>query len=65
MSSPGNYTVGWICALDTEFTAARLMLDKEHDGPEYVSIGDPNSYALDEIGKHRWLSLRFLPGNME
>ncbi|RYP31088.1 hypothetical protein DL767_005932 [Monosporascus sp. MG133] len=48
----GDYTVGWICAITTEYVAARAFLDKEHGRPEYQSPNDNNDYTLGEIGKH-------------
>ncbi|KAH0593452.1 hypothetical protein MHUMG1_08910 [Metarhizium humberi] len=29
-----DYTVGWICAITTEYIAAQEFLDEEHEGPE-------------------------------
>ena len=29
------YTVGWICAITTEYVAAQAFLDEKHDGPQY------------------------------
>lgn len=52
MSDSNNYVVGWICAITTEYVAARAFLDEEHDGPEYLSHGDNNDYTLGRIGKH-------------
>lgn len=52
MSDPNIYTVGWICAISTEFVAAKEFLDQYHEGPEYVSRNDNNTYALGRIGKH-------------
>ncbi|KAH7187396.1 hypothetical protein DER44DRAFT_130688 [Fusarium oxysporum] len=52
MSNPHKYTVGWICAIATEYLAAQLFLDEEHDGPEFVSANDSNNYTLGKIGKH-------------
>lgn len=52
MSDSRNYTVGWICALETEYVAAQSFLDEEHKGPEYVSPHDNNDYTLGKIGKH-------------
>jgi nucleoside phosphorylase len=52
MSDPKAYTVGWICAVSTEYVAAQELLDEEHEGPEYVSANDTNDYALGRIGKH-------------
>jgi nucleoside phosphorylase len=47
-----DYTVGWICAIRTEYVAARAFLDKIHGKPEYVSPNDENIYTLGEVGKH-------------
>ncbi|KAK4242978.1 vegetative incompatibility protein HET-E-1 [Corynascus novoguineensis] len=52
MSDPEKYTVGWICAITTEFVAARAFLDEEHDGPCQVAQHDNNSYVLGKIGNH-------------
>ncbi|KAL2140204.1 hypothetical protein VTI28DRAFT_4090 [Corynascus sepedonium] len=52
MSEPEKYTVGWICAITTEFVAARAFLDVEHDGPCQVAQHDNNSYVLGTIGNH-------------
>ncbi|RYP68408.1 hypothetical protein DL771_006672 [Monosporascus sp. 5C6A] len=48
----GDYTVGWICAITTEYVAARAFFDREHGRPEYQSPNDNNDYTLGEIGKH-------------
>lgn len=52
MSDPKNYTVGWICAITTEYVAARAFLDEEYEGPESLSSHDQNYYTLGRIGKH-------------
>jgi nucleoside phosphorylase len=52
MSNPSDYTVGWICAITTEYVAAQAFLDEEHEKPEYVSPNDSNNYSLGKIGKH-------------
>ncbi|KAH7200913.1 hypothetical protein BKA60DRAFT_601085 [Fusarium oxysporum] len=52
MSNPQKYTVGWICAIATEYLAAQLFLDEEHEGPEFVSANDTNNYTLGKIGRH-------------
>ncbi|GKT92040.1 ankyrin repeat protein [Colletotrichum tofieldiae] len=52
MSDPQNYTVGWICAIPTEFAAARAFLDEQHPGPEATAQNDNNTYALGTMGKH-------------
>jgi nucleoside phosphorylase len=46
-----EYTVGWVCALSKEQTAATAMLDERHDClPKPPK--DPNTYTLGSIGKH-------------
>lgn len=46
-----DYTVGWICALPLEMTAASVMLDEIHDDlPNQPN--DPNAYVFGRIGKH-------------
>ncbi|KAL6808800.1 hypothetical protein V8C40DRAFT_259353 [Trichoderma camerunense] len=52
MSNPHDYTVGWICAIHTEYVAALAFLDEKHEGPEYVSPNDNNDYTLGRIGRH-------------
>jgi nucleoside phosphorylase len=52
MSDPSKYTVGWICAITTEFAAAQEALDEEHKDPEWVTEQDHNSYALGKIADH-------------
>jgi len=45
------YTVGWVCALPKEQTAATAMLDQRHaDLPKPPN--DPNTYTLGSVGKH-------------
>lgn len=45
------YTVGWVCALPKEQTAATAMLDERHpDLPKPPH--DPNTYTLGSIGRH-------------
>src|SRR5437667_10525639 len=46
-----DYTVGWVCALPKEHTAAIAMLDQKHpDLPKPPN--DHNTYTLGCIGKH-------------
>lgn len=46
-----DYTVGWVCALPIELTAAQEMLDNEHaDLPQ--DSDDANTYTLGRIGEH-------------
>ncbi|KAF3140933.1 hypothetical protein TWF703_002437 [Orbilia oligospora] len=49
--SHDDYTVGWICALPKEQTAAILVLDEEHEdltNPPW----DKNAYILGSMGQH-------------
>ncbi|KAJ0136327.1 hypothetical protein HZ326_20675 [Fusarium oxysporum f. sp. albedinis] len=62
MSNPNDYTVGWICAIPTEYVAAQEFLDEEHEGPEYVSPNDTNHYTLGKVGKHN-VVIAVLPDN--
>jgi nucleoside phosphorylase len=52
MGDCSKYTVGWICAITTEYVAAKAFLDKEHESLEYGSANDNNIYTLGEMGKH-------------
>jgi hypothetical protein len=45
MSNPNDYTVGWICAISTEYVAAQAFLDEKHEGPDQVSVNDNNGYT--------------------
>ncbi|KAF9875712.1 hypothetical protein CkaCkLH20_06644 [Colletotrichum karsti] len=46
-----QYSVGWLCALPIEQTAAKAMLDEEH--PELPNPpNDNNAYTLGSVGKH-------------
>lgn len=47
-----DYTVGWICAITTEYVAAQAFLDNKHDRPEYREPHDNNDYTLGSIGRH-------------
>ncbi|KAF4443377.1 Calcium-translocating P-type ATPase [Fusarium austroafricanum] len=47
----GNYSVGWICALDVELAAAESMLDASH-GTCDQDAHDSNTYILGNIGPH-------------
>ena len=44
-----DYTIGWICALSVELTAAKNMLDEEYASNEDTYI---YSYTLGRIGHH-------------
>ncbi|KAI4726301.1 purine and uridine phosphorylase [Aureobasidium sp. EXF-10728] len=52
MSNPKDYTVGWICAVLKEYTAAHLFLDLEHEPPIGIAPSDTNHYTLGEIAGH-------------
>jgi hypothetical protein len=52
MSDLEDYTVGWICAIETEYTAAHTFFDKEHAPPGQLSKHDINHYTLGEIKGH-------------
>jgi len=46
-----DYTVGWVCALPKEQTAATAMLDEIH--PDLPKLpNDHNTYTLGSIGNH-------------
>lgn len=52
MPSSKDYTVGWICAISTEYVAAQAFLDKKHERPENLSPNDNNDYTVGEIARH-------------
>jgi len=52
MSNLKDYTVGWICAIRTEYVAARAFLDEKHEHPESMSSNNNNVYTLGKVGKH-------------
>ncbi|KAJ4251040.1 hypothetical protein NW762_011690 [Fusarium torreyae] len=57
-----DYTIGWVCALAVELTAAQEMLDEEHqDLPQ--DADDINVYTLGRIGKHN-IVLAALPAGL-
>jgi len=49
--SDGDYTVGWICALWTEFNAAENMLDVKYD-VQFGDVHDNNLYILGRIAPY-------------
>ncbi len=60
MSAPKVYTIGWICAVTTEYLAAQEFLDEEYGRPEYVSPSDNNDYTLGKVGRH-YIVIAVLP----
>jgi nucleoside phosphorylase len=51
MLSHEDYTVGWICALPLEMTAAKGMLDETHSNLSQPAT-DHNAYTLGKISGH-------------
>ena len=47
-----DYTVGWICALPLEMTAAKAMLDVVHSDIKSLHPNDHNAYTLGSICGH-------------
>lgn len=47
-----DYTVGWICAVETEYVAACELLDQEHPSLPISFLHDDNAYTLGRIGNH-------------
>lgn len=47
-----DFTIGWVCALTTEFVAAQCFLDEVYDGPDDLDPSDSNDYKLGRIGRH-------------
>ena len=50
--SHSDYTVGWICALPLEMTAAIAMLDEIHSDLGGLRSNDHNTYKLSSICGH-------------
>ena len=48
-----QYTVGWICALSTEATAAQAMLDETYPGLPSKNIRDSNVYTFGRVHNHK------------
>ncbi|KAK5442647.1 hypothetical protein LTS15_010965, partial [Exophiala xenobiotica] len=44
--------IGWICVLNIELTAARAMLDEEHEMIAGQDSQDHNSYVFGRIHQH-------------
>lgn len=49
---PESYTIGWICAIPCELTAARELLDADHGQLDSQAKYDENNYILGRMGKH-------------
>lgn len=51
---PEDFTVGWICALPLELTAAQGMLDEKYEDSDLVQEPiDTNQYTLGQIAGHQ------------
>ncbi|KAH8658626.1 hypothetical protein BGZ60DRAFT_507289 [Tricladium varicosporioides] len=50
--APEDYSVGWICALPIELTAAIAMIDTHHGSLKSQPKDDGNNYTLGSIGGH-------------
>lgn len=48
-----QYTVGWICALPTEATAAQTMLDETYPGLPSKNVRDSNVYTFGGVHNHK------------
>ncbi|KAK1240068.1 hypothetical protein MKX08_007510, partial [Trichoderma sp. CBMAI-0020] len=60
-TSTHQYTVGWICAISTERTAATAFLNEKFDAREYnLPDDDNNDYTLGRIGGH-YVAITALP----
>ncbi|KAE9583620.1 hypothetical protein CGMCC3_g148 [Colletotrichum fructicola] len=56
-----EYTVGWICAIVTEYVAGQALLDEEHECPHNLPSQDAGHYTLGKIGRHN-VVMAVLPG---
>jgi nucleoside phosphorylase len=52
LSKFAEYSVGWICAKQSEFVAARAMRDVEHSVPAGRDAADSNTYLLGNISSY-------------
>ncbi|CAG8920340.1 unnamed protein product [Penicillium salamii] len=53
MPKPEDYTIGWICALTTEYVAAREFLDgPPHEGLTNLPANNRNEYTFGSISGH-------------
>ncbi|KAF5648056.1 xylosidase glycosyl hydrolase [Fusarium sp. NRRL 52700] len=57
-----DYTIGWVCALSKELTAATAMLDHQHPVLSKPR-NDSNTYTLGSIGPHN-IAITCLPKGM-
>jgi nucleoside phosphorylase len=53
MLKAGDYTIGWICAIKTEYVAAQEFLDgPPHEGFTNLPPNSKNEYTLGSISDH-------------
>ncbi|KAJ1323553.1 ankyrin repeat domain-containing protein 50 [Microdochium nivale] len=52
MSNRNHFTIGWVCALDTECIAAQMMFDEVLDKPDDIPPKDANAYTYGRISGH-------------
>lgn len=57
--SHGDYTIGWVCALPKEMSAAKAMLDSVHETLPRAE-NDTNTYTLGSIAAHN-IAIACLP----
>src|SRR4051794_23222347 len=50
-----EYQAGWVCALSKELTAARAMLDEEHEEFQSRVAQDNNRMISSDAAVHRFL----------
>ncbi|KAJ5979898.1 hypothetical protein N7481_007196 [Penicillium waksmanii] len=51
MSKPEDFSVGWICAIPTEYVAAQALLDETYEVKFHLPNNN-NDYAYGRIGDH-------------
>ncbi|ETS84370.1 hypothetical protein PFICI_02395 [Pestalotiopsis fici W106-1] len=52
MSTTDHFSIGWICAIDTEIIAAEIMFDEILSAPDGIPTSDVNSYKFGRISGH-------------
>jgi nucleoside phosphorylase len=53
MPKIADYTIGWICAITTEYVAAQVFLDgPPHEGFTNLRLNNKNEYTLGSISDH-------------
>lgn len=52
VSKSSQYTIGWICAVDTESIAVEMMFDETLSEPDDIPSNDANCYKYGRIAGH-------------